>query len=465
MRRILLAVAAISSMALISVAASPAALAKTHHVKSHGGDPTIYDSTISPLPGSLESTSFEANEDSEVGNQITFAGTARVLDNVVATLDSFACQTGSGYSTSCSTTPGATFTEPVTLNIYKVGAHNAVGSLIVSDTQTFNIPYQPSADQNYTTDCAPDVVPNTYFSNVSDFAGAWYDANEDPVTGNPIGCEFGFAANFTFHFDDVLLPNSVIYGIAYDTSNYGDSPQAPQYQVGGSTPTGAPWGTNTACAIAGNCPYDSLNVANSISPPSPTVGSDPNLGTAYLDSDYAPYYCDNGAGGTGTFRIDGRPDTENCTGTGSAYEVGYTYAMSQGLCDANGAEDQGDTVAQVWALNGNTGDCTLSPYVIPSVQFNAVANAGPSFTTGNSASATNGQSFTFTVSTDGYPTPTLSKRSGRLPSGLTFTPGSNGTATISGTPTVRHPHVYHITIKAANAYGIAKQAFSLTVNG
>ncbi len=35
------------------------------------------------------------------------------------------------------TTSGATFSEPITLNLYNVGAGNAVGSLITTTTQTF----------------------------------------------------------------------------------------------------------------------------------------------------------------------------------------------------------------------------------------------------------------------------------------------------------------------------------------
>ena len=79
------------------------------------------------------------------------------------------------------------------------------------------------------------------------------------------------------------------------------------------------------------------------SPRSPSVGSDPNLGTTYRNTLYAPFYCDNGAGGTGTFRIDGRPDSQNC---------------------ASG--DGG------WSVNQPPTGPNDSPYYIPAVQFNVV---------------------------------------------------------------------------------------------
>ena len=471
MRKVLIGAITLSAVALLCVTTAPSAIASPHRASAaaHGrhhtanADPTIYDSLISPIPGSLESTSFGGTGATEYGNQIVFGGSARVLDNVVVTLDSFACQTGSGFTTSCASTPGATFTEPVTLNVYNVGANNAVGSLIVSETQTFNIPYQPSADPNYATDCAPDVVPNTYFSTTAAFAGAWYDPNVDPTTGNPIGCEFGLASNVTFSFGHILLPNSVIYGIAYDTGSFGDSPNAPQYQVGGTTPTGTPWGTSG--------PYDSLNVANAISPAGPTVGSDPNLGTAYVDYSAAPFgtnnYCDNGAGGN-SFRIDGNPNTNDCTGTGSPYNVGYSYSMAQGLCDASGAEDAGGaTVASVWAANGNTGNCRLSPYIIPAVQFNAVTSKAAIITSASTATAVAGTPFSFTITTTGVPVPTVRAR-GRLPKGIAFVSHGNGTATISGTAfkTNRNGR-YKLTLRAANlpTGGRNRQSFTLTLTG
>jgi hypothetical protein len=83
----------------------------------------------------------------------------------------------------------------------------------------------------------------------------------------------------------------------------------------------------------------------------------------------------------------------------------------------------------------------------------------------NSANATVGSLFSFTVSTSGTPVPTISEK-GTLPKKLTFTDNGDGTATISGKP--KTPGVYHLTItatfgKGSNKY-VVSQAFTLTVN-
>jgi hypothetical protein len=84
----------------------------------------------------------------------------------------------------------------------------------------------------------------------------------------------------------------------------------------------------------------------------------------------------------------------------------------------------------------------------------------PVITTANSATALGLVPFSFTIKTTGYPTATLSE-SGALPSGLTFTAGSNGTATISGS-TLALLGTYHLTITAKNSAGTATQAFTLS---
>ena len=284
-------------------------------------DPTIYDSTVAPLPGNLASLGFEATQTSQFGNQVTLSGAANQLNNVVVTMSSWACQNGAwgnGYGTAnaCVTTPGSTFSEPITLDIYSVGANNAVGGLLATDTQTFNIPYRPSASD-----------PSVYSAQGCTVSGGqWYDA-----TGNT--CYNGLANNITFDLSaqNVVLPSNVIYGIAYNTSDYG----------------AAPYGDATAChATVEGCGYDSLNVGYGEDPSNVSVGSDPNPGTVYWNTATAANYCDDGAGGTGTFRIDGAADTATCW---------------------DGGANTG------WSAGG-----TGSPYYVPAVQINATP--GPSST-------------------------------------------------------------------------------------
>jgi YVTN family beta-propeller protein len=86
----------------------------------------------------------------------------------------------------------------------------------------------------------------------------------------------------------------------------------------------------------------------------------------------------------------------------------------------------------------------------------------PAFTSSSSATAAYGARFSFTVTTTGSPAPTITS-TGRLPTGVTFTDNTNGTATISGTPRNAAAGVYPLTLTARNTYGTATQAFILTV--
>jgi hypothetical protein len=227
---------------------------------------TIYNNIPNPLPGNLVSVAYEATGTSEFGDRVTFAaGTNRGLKTVVQTMSSWGCQSGHWYSGDCVTTPGATFSLPITLNIYNVGPGNAPGSLIGSVTQTFAIPYRPSADLINCTGNLAGAYPNPGDT------GKWYDASTQT-------CFNGYATDITFNLGNLTVPDSVIFGIAYNTSHYGY----------------APIGELAACyASSGGCGYDSLNVAVSDPASSLSVGSNPAPNDAYQFTIYDS--CTNGA--------------------------------------------------------------------------------------------------------------------------------------------------------------------------
>ena len=77
---------------------------------------------------------------------------------------------------------------------------------------------------------------------------------------------------------------------------------------------------------------------------------------------------------------------------------------------------------------------------------------------------TAGQAGTFTITTTGPPTCTLTE-TGALPSGVTFTDNGDGTATLAGPSAPGSSGPYPFTITATNGIGsAATQAFTLTVN-
>ena len=225
-----------------------------------GQGQVIYNSIPNPLPGNLPSIGYEATSTSQMGDRVQFsAGSGRRLLTVEQTMSSWGCESGAWFSGDCVTTPGTSFSHPITLNIYNVGAGNQPGSLIGSVTQTFTIPFRPSADL------------------VNCTGGRWF---------NGATCFNGLATRITFNLGGLLVPNEVIYGIAYNTTHYGDA------LIGASACSATPAG----------CGYDSLNVAVDAGPP--TVGVNPAPDDAYFDTDFAPNYCDGGAGGVGVFRLD-----------------------------------------------------------------------------------------------------------------------------------------------------------------
>ena len=83
-------------------------------------------------------------------------------------------------------------------------------------------------------------------------------------------------------------------------------------------------------------------------------------------------------------------------------------------------------------------------------------------TSANSTTFQVGVAGTFTVTTTGIPTPSITE-SGALPAGVTFLDNGDGTGTLSGTPTATG--TFAITFTAQNGVGPnGTQTFTLTVN-
>ena len=245
----------------------------------------LYNSLV-PSPGNLPSIGFEATQAAQFGNEITLTKSAKAA-SVVVTMDSWGCQTRTVSGNNCVTKPGSTFNEPITLNVFQAPTSNPTtqgdtpgngipGATILTVTKTFAIPYRPSANN---TKC------------IGDEAGNWFDAKNGE-------CFPGLATNITFNLSSmkVTLPKTFVFGIAYNTSDYG----------------AAPYGEATACFTSTEgCGYDSLNVGLSYDPDNLNVGSNPYPGFVWWNTLNGGNYCDSGAAGTGTFRFDS-PSTAAC---------------------------------------------------------------------------------------------------------------------------------------------------------
>jgi YVTN family beta-propeller protein len=90
------------------------------------------------------------------------------------------------------------------------------------------------------------------------------------------------------------------------------------------------------------------------------------------------------------------------------------------------------------------------------------AASKPVITSAAAAAPLFGSLFNFTVTTHGYPVPSISK-TGTMPPGIHFADNGNGTGTISGTPNGTAIGPYTVTLTAKNKAGTATQSFTLTV--
>jgi len=182
-----------------------------------------------------------------------------------------------------------------------------------------------------------------------------------------------------------------------------------------------------------------VNAAPAITSANATTFTEQVAGTFTVSSNGAPTpaVSETGPLPTGVTFVDNGDGTATLSGTPAAGTRG-TYTLS------------------ITASNGVGADATQT--------FTLTVNAAPAITSANATTFTEQVAGTFTVSSNGAPTPAVSE-TGPLPTGVTFVDNGDGTATLAGTPAVGTRGTYTLTITAANGVGSdATQSFTLTVN-
>jgi len=164
------------------------------------------------------------------------------------------------------------------------------------------------------------------------------------------------------------------------------------------------------------------------------------------------------AGTAGTFRV-----TTSGYPTAALAETGSLPSGVTFIDNGNGTAFLAGTPASgtggsysitIQAANG------ISPNAQQS--FTLTVDQAPAITSASGATFNTGSPGNFTLTTTGYPAPTLTE-TGALPGGVSFIDNGNGTATLAGTPT--DGGIFPITITAANGFGTnATQSFTLSVN-
>jgi hypothetical protein len=165
-------------------------------------------------------------------------------------------------------------------------------------------------------------------------------------------------------------------------------------------------------------------------------------------------------GGAGTFTVNATGFPNPSITESGALPSGVTFTPGTGSATLSGTPASGTSGTYpitFTASNGVGSNATQS--------FTLTVDTAPVFTSANTATFTVGVSgTTFTVTTTGTPTATLSISAGTLPNNLTFTDNGNGTATLAGTPATGTGKAYPITFKAINSSGSTTQNFTLTVD-
>ena len=168
-----------------------------------------------------------------------------------------------------------------------------------------------------------------------------------------------------------------------------------------------------------------------------------------------------GTGGTLTVQTSGFPKPTLAIG-GATLPTGVTFADNHDgtatLSGTPGAGTGGTYALTFTASNGVTPDATQN--------FTLTVNEVPTITSIASATLTVGTTGpAFTVTTTGFPKPSIARGGVALPGGVAFTDNGNGTGTLTGTPVIGTGGTYAITFTATNVAGSTPpQSFTLTVN-
>ncbi len=236
----------------------------------------------------------------------------------------------------------------------------------------------------------------------------------------------------------------------------------------GSTTCGAPSGDSMTCS-AMYTPSGSLGGGAYTSPTYNTL----KAGFSG-DANYT-----NAASAADTVTVDQAPAITSASGTTFTVGVGGTFTVTTTGYPAPSISESGGLPGGVTFVDNGNGTGTLAGTPTSgglfSITFTASNNVGsnavqsftltvnqaPVFTSANSAVFTIGVAGSFTVTTAGYPTPSITE-SGHLPTGLTFVDNGNGTGTLKGTPMVFVGGDFPISFTAKNGIGSAvTQAFTI----
>jgi uncharacterized repeat protein (TIGR01451 family) len=234
--------------------------------------------------------------------------------------------------------------------------------------------------------------------------------------------------------------------------------------------------TNFSDFTAGEARAD-LQVTGNTDSPDPVVTGN--------NITYAINLINNGPDNSQTVTVT-NPVPANTTFVSASFPAGWSRTDSVvaggtgNIVFARGSAASAETAALqvVVKVNNNTGGMTItdtataaSAVTTDPVPGNETGTAmtlvhqPPAITSANNATFLVGSAGSFTVTTTGFPAPSIARGGVALPGGVTFVSNGDGTATLSGTPAALTGGTYAISFTAANVVSsTAAQSFTLTVN-
>ena len=195
-------------------------------------DTVVYSNIPTTLdPTGYYSQAYQADSLAQFGDRINFGGTARQLTSVTTWMDSYAAAANwTGFQSNTTVGGVAGYTYDFTFNIYAAGSGSTPGALLGSVTQSQFVRYE---------------------------------------TGGPLGGLF--AMTFDLSSLSLTAPDSIVYGLAFNTETYG------------ATPTGV------------NGPYNGLNFALSMDGAAGiTTGSNVNLDDVFWAQNGGAFQANSG---------------------------------------------------------------------------------------------------------------------------------------------------------------------------
>jgi uncharacterized repeat protein (TIGR01451 family) len=358
-------------------------------------------------------------------------------------------------------------TGTVTFNLYNNST--GTGTPLFSDTETLaggdavSAGYTPTAtgtdywvatyngdannNSSTSSTVAAPVVVNYSYCSIS--GTVWYDANNDGIDdGESVVAEVTVVLTGTDVFGDAVSMTTTTGA----NGNYSFTSLNPgNYIISFTLPSGY---SGFTAEGAGGASDSAIN-----SHVNPTTGA-----TALLDltAGDSVQYINAGLTKTGPM-ITSADSTAFTVGSSGSFTITTTSNPTPSISESGALPvgviltDNGNGTATLVGTPaaGTGGSCpiiiTASNGVLPNAtqSFMLEVNQCPDITSANNTTFTVGGNSSFTVTTDGYPTPALSEL-GALPAGVVFTDNGNGTAILGGTPAAGTGGSCPITITASN---------------